>query len=214
MKKIIFAILGFVLLSVIAFQVLYFFEGKKETEVTEIKSAEIPVAIPIISKEEIPENKKYLKEEFKKCFKRNIESESFETILAAIKRQRSFSEPIVTSENYELLTSDQKEVVVQFIPQEEERNRVRVFKINPVDGFPDRIKDFPNSESSIEKRLVGALSLGQQQSKTVSTTQNSYDGSLLALDITNGRLVRIHLSAGSIDFECKNQSCICLSKEK
>lgn len=151
--------------------------------------------------------------EFKKCFNKEIKLQSLEGVKSALLQQRDFSAPALSEENFELTTDDKRNLVVQHIPMEENRNKVRVFLINPADGLPDRIKDFPNSEAELALRLKGALSMGTVKTKTTSTTQNSYDGSLLSMDLENEKVVRIHLITTSFDFECKEQSCQCLKKE-
>ena len=151
--------------------------------------------------------------EYKKCFKKEIKVENIESMKTAILQQKDYSTPVVNEENYDLETANKANLVVQYIPQEENKNKVRVFSINPTDSLPDRVKDFPNKEAEVSLRLKGALTLGTIKSKTSTTIQNSYDGSMLSLEEKDNKIVRLHLITNSFDFECKNQSCLCLTKE-
>ncbi len=184
---------------------------KKKTELAFVEDSKKNKASE--SKPKLVFEKETFHKEFDKCFKSGPTSDTFAGVLQFIKKRINFSDPITISENYELISASQKEIVVQYISQEEDKNKVRVFTINAKDGLPDRLKEFPNSDSSAETRLVGALSLGQLKNKTTSTTQNAYDGSVLNLDQSNDQIIRIHLMTNSFDFECKNQNCFCLKKE-
>ncbi len=154
-----------------------------------------------------------IQNEFKRCFKKDAKVESFESMKAALLQQKDYSAPLLNEETFELETADKKNLVVQHIPQEENKNIVRVFSINPADGLPDRIKDFPNMAADVSLRLKGALSLGSLKGKSSSTVQNAYDGSMLSLEEKDNKIIRIHLITNNFDFECKNQSCVCLTKE-
>lgn len=161
----------------------------------------------------VKEREESIKSEFRKCFKKETNAKNIEEMKSTLLQQKDYSAPSLIEESYELTSEDQKELVVQHIPMEENENKVRVFSINPNDGLPDRIKDFPHSSAEISLRLKGALSMGTLKSKSNSTTQNSYDGSLLSIDEKNGKAIRLHLITASFDFECKEQSCQCLKKE-
>lgn len=161
----------------------------------------------------VKQREESIKLEFKKCFKKETSAKNIEEMKSTLLQQKDYSASSLIEETYELVSEDQKELVVQHIPMEENENKVRVFSINPNDGLPDRIKDFPHSTAEISLRLKGALSMGTLKSKSNSTTQNSYDGSLLSIDEKGGKAIRLHLITGSFDFECKEQSCQCLKKE-
>jgi len=136
-----------------------------------------------------------IQDEFKKCFNKETSVQSLESMKTTLLQQKDYSSPSLNEENYELVGNDQKELVVQYIPQEENQNKVRVFSISPTDG-----------------RLKGALSMGSVKSKSISTTQSSYDGSLLSIDQKDDKIIRIHLITAGFDFECKEQSCQCLKE--
>lgn len=152
-------------------------------------------------------------DEYRKCFKKETSIQNLELMKTALLQQKDYSKPSLNEESYELVGNDKQELVVQYIPQEENENKVRVFAINPKDGLPDRIKDFPQNAGEISVRLKGALTMGSIKSKTVSTTQSAYDGSLLSIDQKDDKIIRIHLITSGFDFECKEQSCLCLKKE-
>lgn len=151
--------------------------------------------------------------EYRKCFRRNTSAQSLDAMKALLLKQRDFSNPSTIHENYELITSDQRKMVVQHVPMDDSLNQVRVFEINPTDGTPNRIQDFSRPSADVSLRLKDALDLGTVQTKTVATTQNAYDGALLTFDEINGKLARLHLITSDFDFECKEQSCLCLKKE-
>lgn len=154
-----------------------------------------------------------MQSEFQKCFKKESKAQNLESLKTILLQQKDFSSPSLSEESFELVTDDHKNLVVQHIPMEDSSNKVRVFSINPEDGMPDRIKDFPQNSAEISLRLKGALSLGVVKSKTTSTTQTSYDGSMLSIDEKDNKVVRLHLITTAFDFECKDQSCQCLKKE-
>lgn len=154
-----------------------------------------------------------IQEEFYKCFNKETSIQSLESMKTALLQQKDYSTPSLNEESYELVGNDQKDLVVQYIPQEENQNKVRVFSINPTDGLPDRIKNFPHNSGDVSVRLKGALSMGSVKSRTVSTTQSAYDGSLLSIDQKDDKIIRLHLITAGFDFECKEQSCQCLKKE-
>ncbi len=154
-----------------------------------------------------------IQDQFKKCFKRGKKLENIEDVLKTILQQQDYSPAVISEESYELTTSDNNNLVIQVIPQEEDKNQVRVFSISQSDGLPDRIKEFPESNAPPPIRLKGALSLGTMKSKSRSITQTSYDGSMLSIDTKNEKTVRLHLITKNFEFECKNQNCLCLTKE-
>lgn len=154
-----------------------------------------------------------IQEEFQKCFKKETSAQSLESMKSVLLQQKDYSSPSLSEENYELVSKDNQNLVVQYIPMEENENKVRVFSINPADGLPDRIKDFPQNSGEISLRLKGALSMGSVKSKTVSTTQSSYDGSMLSIEQKDDKVIRLHLITNGFDFECKELSCQCLKKE-
>ena len=195
--------------------------SKKEVAVDKLKNiqldrksvvaaTDIKTAIP---SNELQSSASKIQIEFKKCFKKETKVENLENMKSTLLQQKDYSSPVLNEENFELETADKKNLVVQHIPQEENKNKVRVFSINPTDGLPDRIKDFPNVGAEVSLRLKGALTLGTLKSKTSSTIQNAYDGSMLSLEEKDDKIVRIHLITTTFDFECKNQSCVCLTKE-
>lgn len=159
------------------------------------------------------EKGKNIQEEFKKCFKKETSVQTLEDMKENLLQQKDYSKPSVDEENYNLVTNEGQNLVVQHIPLEENENKVRVFSINPTDGLPDRIKDFPQNSAEVSLRLKGALGMGSIKSKTISTIQSAYDGSLLSIDQKDEQVIRIHLITTSFDFECKEQSCLCLKKD-
>lgn len=154
-----------------------------------------------------------IQEEFQKCFKKETSAENLESMKAVLLQQKDYSSPTLSEENYELVGQNNQNLVVQYIPLEENENKVRLFSINPADGLPDRIKDFPQYGSEVSLRLKGALSMGTIKSKSTSTTQSSYDGSMLSIEQKDDKVVRLHLMTNGFDFECKDKSCLCLKKE-
>lgn len=154
-----------------------------------------------------------IQEEFQECFKKETSAQSLEAMKTVLLQQKDYSNPTLSEESYELIGKDNQILVVQYIPLEENENKVRVFSINPADGLPDRIKDFPQNSSEVSLRLKGALGMGSIKSKTTSTTQSSYDGSMLSIDQKDDKVIRLHLITNGFDFECKDQGCQCLKKE-
>ena len=190
---------------------------QKRTTIEKSELEQIQIAKSATSSESTtmsPEKSEHVVQlEFKKCFKKQVQSEDLQEIMAELLRQKDYAPPILSEESYELQTIDDKSLVVQVLPEEEEKNKVRVFAINKLDGLPDRIKDFPEVNSPFVQKLNGALSLGTLKSKGVSTNQMAYDGSMLSIDKKDEKVVRLHLITKSFEFECKNQSCLCLTKE-
>ncbi len=160
-----------------------------------------------------PVSSNRIQDEFIKCFSKETSAQNLETLKNVLLQQKDYSSPTLSEENFELVGKDNQSLVVQYIPMEENQNRVRVFSINPADGLPDRIKDFPQINAEVSLRLKGALSMGSVKSKTTSTTQSSYDGSMLSIDQKDEKIIRLHLITSGFDFECKDQTCQCLKKE-
>lgn len=154
-----------------------------------------------------------IQDEFQKCFKKETTAQNLESIKTVLLQQKDYSRPSLSEESYELVSQDNQSLVVQYIPMEENENKVRVFSINPQDGLPDRIKDFPQNSAEVSLRLKGALSMGSVKNKTTSTIQSSYDGSMLSIDQKDNKVIRLHLITSGFDFECKDESCQCLKKE-
>ncbi len=185
----------------------------KSIQVTKLGAISADISPAANSKEVAVTAVAKAQDEFKKCFKKESHFDNLENLKNLLLEQKDYSAPILNEENYELVTADNANLIVQHIPQEENKNQVRVFSINPTDGMPDRIKDFPYSGGDVSLRLKGALTLGTIKGKTSSTIQNAYDGSMLSLENRDDKIIRLHLITNNFDFECKNQSCICLTKE-
>jgi hypothetical protein len=215
-NKLTFAIVFIAILVVFSFYIkkIASVDVKNETRLEDLKAPEKATAVTGESAPRAKSEKTTtLSVEFKKCFNKEIKNENFDGAVANLMAQKDFSQPVTSEENYELMSAENQPLVVQYLPQEDNSNKVRVFSINTQDGFPDRIKDFPQSHAETSLKLKGALSLGEIKSKMISTTQTAFDGSMLSIDKKDQKVIRAHLITRSFDFECKNQSCLCLKKE-
>ncbi len=100
-------------------------------------------------------------------------------------------------------------MAVQYIPDDEKKNQVRVFEISKADGLPDRIHDFPSASAAVEKRLEGALSLGALVQKTITTQQEGGQGETLEIEKTKDTTSRVRYSEPGLEFSCDGNKCEC-----
>jgi hypothetical protein len=136
------------------------------------------------------------------------EKSTLEKTLAQIKEHYQISNEAIDSTEYQLLTRSNEELVVQHIPNEEQKNKVRVFKTGP-DGFPDRIKTFPHSAEAEDLRLIGALSLGTLNKKIEKYKTENNDRSILTYEKSNGEITRLDFINGRNQLICEDQLCQC-----
>lgn len=111
---------------------------------------------------------------------------------------------------YQLVTSDQRELIVQHTPDEETKNKIRVLRV-AADGFPDRIRNFPRSEGPVEDQLQGALSLGVLKNKIEKYSAADASGSVLKIEKSQNQIVRISYSQGRNQLLCEEAQCTCQS---
>lgn len=220
-KRSLFFILLTIMISV------FLFQNKKTESEKQLENLDKKLALPLNKNDLLDSSKKQTElsnlnsidqvnrneTEFKKCFKKELSDYSEENLIHYILKFRDFGAVVIAEENYELIDLENKKIIVQYFPQEDEINKVRVFLINPQDGLPDRIKEFPFSNSDTANKLKGALTLGRLNSKNISTQQVAYDGTMLSLDKESDKIIRTHLIAKDFEFECKTKLCICLKKE-
>ncbi len=132
-------------------------------------------------------------------------NKTVETIL-----QQSTEKEILELTEYQLLTSDQREMIVQLTPDEEPKNKIRVLRVAE-DGFPDRIKNFPNAKGSPEDQLQGAISLGTLQNKIEKYSVNQGNGIQLKFEKSQNQVLRINYSNGRNQLLCEEAKCSCQS---
>lgn len=138
----------------------------------------------------------------------SAEATQLAAMLSQIKKHYAITNEVVDLTEYQLHTRSNEELVVQHIPTEEPKNQVRVFK-TAADGFPDRIKDFPNSGGTEELRLEGALTLGSISKKIEKFKIVNHDRSVLAYEKSNDEITRIDFTSGRNQLVCEDQQCSC-----
>lgn len=111
---------------------------------------------------------------------------------------------------YQLKTNTGESIVVHHDPAEENKSRVRVFKIAS-DGLPDRVYKFPRMDEAESKQLEGALSMGTVFKKTDKYKIVNHDGTILLFDRTNDVISKIDFTDGRNQMICENQLCQCQS---
>lgn len=171
------------------------------------------VAEDIVVKKATPtvlKKMQFSSENLKKCadFLSEKSATNLEQTLQQIKTRFHLTEKLEITE-YQLFGPNNEQIVVQNIPQEEMKNKIRVFK-TAADGFPDRIKDFPNAAAgSIEDRLQGALTLGRLQLKIDKYQAISSSGTKLDYDKSENKITKINLSQGRTQLTCEQGQCSC-----
>ncbi len=161
----------------------------------------------------IPPEKKLIKAltavDLKKCgdFLTQQSGNDLNAMFMQIKKRLASVEILELTE-YQLRASDQQEIIVQQNPREESKNQVRVFKAGD-DGFPDRLKNFPNSDGNPEQRLEGALTLGKLIRKIDKFSLVSNDGAQVRLEKQNNEITRIDFTSGHNQLICEDKLCAC-----
>ncbi|MBC7464845.1 MAG: hypothetical protein H7256_02540 [Bdellovibrio sp.] len=150
-------------------------------------------------------------QEFGKCasfLKINSQGDSASQALEQIKSHYDLVKDVVDMTEYQLRTRSNEELVVQHIPGEEIKNQVRIFKTAD-DGFPDRVKKFPNSNGSEKQKLMGALTLGERTKKIEKYKVVNSDRSVLAYEKSEGVVTRVDFTNGKNKLICEDQRCQC-----
>ena len=140
-------------------------------------------------------------------FLANQNGSNLDETVQLILKQSSQKETLERTE-FQLLSKDQKEIVVQLTPDEEPNNKVRVLRVAS-DGFPDRIKNFPHVKGTIEDQLQGALSLGTLKNKIEKYSVIQGNGIQLKFEKSNNHVVRINYSNARNQLVCEDAKCIC-----
>ena len=157
------------------------------------------------------EIKKEIQTQFlKNCasFLKNEKIQNNEQALEAIKNQYQISDVGIDMTEYQLRTKSNEEIVVQHIPGENFKNIVRVFK-TAEDGFPDRIKSYPNAKASVKLRLAGALTLGQLIKKIEKHKAVNSDGTELYYEKSKNEVIKVEFLNGQNQLICEDQLCQC-----
>ncbi|OFZ28521.1 MAG: hypothetical protein A2622_05345 [Bdellovibrionales bacterium RIFCSPHIGHO2_01_FULL_40_29] len=137
---------------------------------------------------------------------------NYETILNQIKRNTSLQEQKLEMIEYQLLNQDSKEVIIQKNINKAPADQVRVFILSE-DGFPTRVKTFPNSRRSLEKKLAGALSLGVVTKKIEKYQALGQSGEQLFIEIENRKITRINYIQNQIQLLCEENTCSCNQRD-
>lgn len=149
--------------------------------------------------------------EIEKCapfLKISDQTNLFSQTLDQLKMKYGITKEEVDMTEYQLMTKSNEELVIQHIPSEESKNQVRVFK-TAADGFPDRIKKFPNSNASEKLRLKGALTLGTLTKQIEKFKIVNADRSVLAYEKSNNEITRLDFTIGRNQLICEDQRCQC-----
>ncbi|MFZ3230073.1 MAG: hypothetical protein WA160_07705 [Pseudobdellovibrio sp.] len=176
-----------------------------------IEEKTVPLTIKAIATKEVP-TKTIKQQELQNCvaFLSSDGSAGFEHVLEEIRQHAQTINEVIDLTEYQLRTKANEELVVQHIPLEETKNQVRVFKMSE-DGFPDRIKKFPNYDASIPLRLQGALTLGALEKKIVKYKAVQTDGrNAFLFEITNDEITKIDFTNGRNQLICEDNRCQCL----
>lgn len=150
-------------------------------------------------------------QDFEKCasfLKINSGGDGLAQTLEQLKSHYGLVNDVIDMTEYQLRTRSNEELVVQHIPGEEVKNQVRVFK-TAGDGFPDRIKKFPNSNGSEKLKLSGALTLGEVTKKIEKFKVLNADRSVLAYEKSEGAVTRVDFTNGKNKLICEDQLCQC-----
>lgn len=152
------------------------------------------------------------KNDLKPCapFLENYKSDSLEFVLKQIKKNENFEQDLPEMIEYQLLTEKNEEIVVQKTPSEEKKDQVKVFKI-ATDGFPDRVKEFPNSTLAVDLKLQGALTLGKIIKEIDKYQALNISGANLFYEVENEKVTRISFTKGKAQLLCEQLSCVCKS---
>lgn len=158
--------------------------------------------------ESTPAPKSIQSSDLKKCghFLTSSSADNLEATVLEIKKTLMAEETLELTE-YQLRGGDNAEIIVQQTPNEEPKNQIRVFKL-AADGFPDRIKKFPNSSDDSQSQLAGALTLGTQKNK-IEKYQIIKPQAELRYDKTENKIVRISFLQGKFQLICEEQTCSC-----
>lgn len=183
--------------------------GSTNLEIVESEPLKINIKVdqPNVTEKKI--NKTIVTTDLKKCgdFLNQQSSSDFDAVLMLIKKRFSSNEILELIE-YQLRTDDQQEVIVQQNLHEENKNQVRVFKSGE-DGFPDRVKIFPNFDGNLQQRLEGALTLGRLERKIDKYSFTSNDGSQVRFEKQQNRITRIDYTSRRNQLICEDKSCAC-----
>lgn len=217
---------GFALFSIIILCVSYIYlkssdrkikTSEQETSVNltrdflgnEIPETTQPVLVKSNSNIQNKAEKKINNISLEKCgsYLKEIDTNNFNTVLNEIIKKNNLLEPKLDMTEYQLQTKSNEEIVVQHIPSEEDRNIIRVFKMAD-DGFPDRIKEFPNANGEIKLRLQGALSLGALIKKIEKLKTKSKHQELM-VEKSNNAITRVDFINGKNQLICEDQLCEC-----
>ncbi len=148
-------------------------------------------------------------QELKKCgdFLSESSAENLESTMAIIKEKFKLSERLIITE-YQLLGNQNEQIVVQKLPAESLANQIRVLK-TASDGFPDRIKNFPNSTGSLEDRLTGALQLGSLQQTIDKYEAYGVKGVKLVIEKSENKIQKLNFLRGRNQLICEDLICTC-----
>lgn len=169
-----------------------------------------PSEVVIHHDEQLDKQKRTLRQqELKKCgdFLSESSAENLEATMATIKEKFKLSERLVITE-YQLLGNQNEQIVVQKIPSESLANQIRVLKTAP-DGFPDRIKDFPNATGSLADRLTGALQLGSLQQTIDKYEAHGANGIKLVIEKSENRIQKLNFLMSRNQLICEDFICTC-----
>lgn len=205
--------------ATIIIAVLFFFQKSKS-----IKPQQIPEAhnvlesvtvgrVNTIAKSAAPEKAPTVieKADLTACgrFLNNQSALNLNETVQTIMKQSSHKETLERTE-YQLISNDNREIIVQHTPDEESKNKIRVLRVAN-DGFPDRIKNFPRSKGSTEDQLQGALTLGVLKNKIEKYSVMQESGVLLKFDKSQNQVIRINYSNGRNQLLCEESKCSCHS---
>ena len=128
--------------------------------------------------------------------------------LEKIKQHYGITDDRIDLTEYQLRTRANEEIVVQNIPAEEVKNQIRIFK-TAADGFPDRIKKFPNYAGTVNERLAGALTLGTLEKTVEKFRTTNADQSSVSYEKSDGKISRVEYSKGRTQLVCEDGQCAC-----
>jgi hypothetical protein len=141
------------------------------------------------------------------CLPPGSKRDSLSAVVKELRALHRFSSATLVEENYELMGANQLKWVVQNIPSESEP--IRVFKISPKDGLPDRVRDFPGRDGTLKERLEGALTLGELVSTRVTKVQSTEEADELEVESEGEEVLSLKYRSRRVQLECNSTKCFC-----